>query len=292
LIAEFTEKIQSAFPDLVITSLRKVEEGLVNDVIIVNESRVFRFPKTDWAREDLAQEVKLLQLIHQHVAIRLPEFDRIADGMVSYEMIPGRALLQLDIQEMNPDHQNNLARDLGIFLTQLHNIPLPAGQRPSVAQKDRAYWLKLYEDCKALAYPFMWSDNRDWVERHFAPVVEGYLEVEAYTPVLINGDISPNHVLFDRTQGTISGIIDFGTAGAGDPATDIGLLLLNYGEEFIRKLEPYYTRLPDVIEHARFIAGAVEVGWVVDGLKTDDKGLFVAHIGRSRDRRPIGSGWS
>lgn len=45
------DRIRAVFPDLVIRSTREVDEGLVNRILIVNETRVFRFPRNDRAQE-------------------------------------------------------------------------------------------------------------------------------------------------------------------------------------------------------------------------------------------------
>ena len=39
------------FPNLSLEEVESNFEGMVNDVLIVNGVRVFRFPKSEWARE-------------------------------------------------------------------------------------------------------------------------------------------------------------------------------------------------------------------------------------------------
>ena len=48
-VKRYLAHIKQAFPDLEIKQVSENNEGLVNDVVIVNGNRVFRFPKHDWA---------------------------------------------------------------------------------------------------------------------------------------------------------------------------------------------------------------------------------------------------
>lgn len=54
-------KTLSVYPSLSLDRLEFNQDGMNNDVIIVDQQLVCRFPKTDWAKEDLAMEIKILQ---------------------------------------------------------------------------------------------------------------------------------------------------------------------------------------------------------------------------------------
>jgi aminoglycoside 2''-phosphotransferase len=43
-----------------------------------------------------------------------------------------------------------------------------------------------------------------------------------FEPVLLHGDLSPEHILVDLERTAITGVIDFGDAVVGDPAGDFG----------------------------------------------------------------------
>jgi aminoglycoside phosphotransferase (APT) family kinase protein len=119
-------------------------------------------------------------------------------------------------------------------------------------------------------------------------VVSGELDL-SYTPVLIDGDKAVYHILFDPISQKISGLIDFGTAGLGDPACDIAVQLGNYGESIVRRMESDYPMLPDVIDRARFWVGTLELQWALAGIKYKDISLSLAHIGLAREIQPIGT---
>jgi aminoglycoside 2''-phosphotransferase len=140
-------------------------------------------------------------------------------------------------------------------------------------------------------FPLLWNDQRAWVAHHFAPLLDGRLRL-AHHPVLIHGDLAQYHILYDVATGHLTGVIDFGTAGVGDPAVDFGLIISMYGESFLRRAARTYPAIGEALDRARFLAGTLELQWALAGIRSGDRSWFVAHIGRARDACPIGSAWS
>lgn len=287
---EYVARIRETFPDLSLDELTVNEEGLVNDVVIVNGRRVFRFPKSEWAREALQHEARMLALARRYVNLRLPLYDVLEEDLASYELISGKALLHDDILRYDEATQDALAETLAIFLRQLHEIPrseLEENRVPvSATVRSNQEWLTFYEDVEREIVPMLMSDSKEWVRRLFAPLLASD-DFPAYEPRFINGDLAPYHVLCDRQAGKINGIIDFGTAGLGDPAVDFGCLITNYGESFLGRMARHYPAIDEHVKRARFWAGAVELWWVLNGLRSDDRSWFAVHIGRARDVRTI-----
>lgn len=69
-------------------------------------------------------------------------------------------------------------------------------------------------------------------------------------------------------------------------------MINTYGETFLRRMAKYYPKIGEAIERARFMAGALELEWVLSGVRNSDLSMFVVHIGRARDVMPPGSGWA
>ena len=291
---KYLAQIQELVPDLTIEQVELNQDGLVNDVVIINQQRVFRFPKSDWAKTAVRHEARVLALARQFVSIRLPHFNLYSNDVVSYEFIPGKALLRDDILRQGPSTQDALAETLALFLAQLHAIPSSTldqvGIQPSDTTRTAQDWLQLYEATQQKLYPLLMRDAKEWVHHLFAPLVEDHSFIN-YTPVLINGDLGPYHILYEPTSCHITGIIDFGTAGRGDPATDLACLINAYGETFLRRMAKYYPAIKKHIERARFWAGTLELQWLLGGIRSGDLSWFTVHIGRARDIHPIGTGW-
>ena len=65
--------LQRVYPELEIDSAYINEIGQNNDVLIVNDKIVFRFPKYEQGIKQLRQETKLLEKIRPNITLQIPE---------------------------------------------------------------------------------------------------------------------------------------------------------------------------------------------------------------------------
>jgi aminoglycoside 2''-phosphotransferase len=292
----YLDRIKECFPELVISSVQSNMDGLVNDILIINEDLVFRFPKNDhWARRLLANEIKVLDLVRKYTDMRVPVFEHIEDDFVVYRFIKGNALQRNDILLLSDSDQDRIVERLAVFLRRFHNIPMAEIEDHDISQSDvnrsPDVWIRLYENVKRELFPHMMNHAKEWFERHYELILKDDRWME-YEPKLVNGDFVTYHILFDRGKKEINGVIDFGTAGIGDPAADFACVINSYGESFLQRMARYYPEIGSAIDRARFWAGTLEYQWILTGLRTNNPFWFTAHFGCARDIMPIGCGWS
>jgi aminoglycoside 2''-phosphotransferase len=294
---KYLKQIRECFPHLVVETVRANGDGLVNDVLIVNERLVFRFPKNEtWARDLLANEIKVIQLAGNYLDVQIPHIEYQAADLMAYRFIGGSALQRNDILMLDETDRDVIAHQLATYLRQLHGIPPDEIERHGIAQSDtnraRPVWLQLFEDVKRELFPSMMPHAREWVTRHFASVLadEGFMN---YEPRLINGETTPYHIIFDREARRVSGVIDFGTAGVGDPAADFATVIYFYGESFLRRMAKFYPEVRGGLDRARFWAGTLELQWALSGVRGRSAGWswFTVHLGGARDVLPVGVEW-
>jgi len=254
------------------------EEGLCNHVIIVNSSDVFRFPRAEWATEMLRSEIGLLNRLRSHGITAASECKHQGEEFGVFSYISGESLTALALDRTTEAGRVSLARDLGRILGEIHSVPLE-GINSSGARRTREDWLQFHQEAKA-QYSHLTSTGVEFIESVFAPIIDGSLSLE-YQPRLIHGDLAPYHVKADLTGGRISGIIDFGEAGIGDPATDISCLVYNLGLPFVLAMDTY-PYLEETLERARFYAKTLEVQWFVQSARTKDPFWSGAHLGSYR----------
>ena len=292
--SQHLELIQELYPDIELSNVDVGSDGLTNDVVIVNRQGVFRFPKNKKAEQALANESRVLSLVHQHVDTRTPVFEHIGDDLVVYDYIPGNALSLDSAAAHDESTADAYARQLAGFLRQLHSIPRDAIASHeiagSLAARTPQQWHSMFEHVEKEVFPYLWADQKEWVRRLFEPILESRVSMD-YDPVLIHGDLGAYHILCDPDNRRINGIIDFGTAGLGDPASDFGIIINQFGERFLARMAKYYPQIGNAISRARFRASAVELEWVLNGIFTKDISWFMAHLGRSRDIMPIEDEW-
>jgi aminoglycoside 2''-phosphotransferase len=221
----------------------------------------------------------------------IPFFEHQEHDFVVYRMIAGEPLYRNDILRLDESSQDRLAEQLATFLRQLHTIPMSefasyAFVQPGSAQ-NLARCKHLYQEVEQELFPYLMTMGKDWVRQHFAPMLTGTLSLD-YTPALIHDDLAPYHILFNRADQRISGVIDFGTASLNDPAKDFALLIDAYGESFLRRMLRFYPLIEEALDRARFYAGLLELQWALVGIRTHDLTWLACQIGRTRDVMPIG----
>jgi aminoglycoside 2''-phosphotransferase len=191
--------------------------------------------------------------------------------------------------------QEHVLEQLAIFLRQMHAVPMSEVEKHHIAPSDvnrgHEVWRKLFDDVQRELFPLMMGHAKEWVVKHFEPVLKDKHSMD-YKPRLINGDVTPYHILYDQKRAEINGIIDFGTAGIGDPAADFACIIYFYGETLLRQMAEYYPEIREGIERARFWAGTLELQWALKGIRSKDPTWFMVHIGGGRDVQPVGSGWA
>ncbi len=278
----YLEKICTVYPGISFEHLDFNQDGMVNDVVVVNHDLVCRFVKADWGIETLAHEAKVLKIVQGYVDLPVPHFEHLEETFVSYRFIKGEPLSRHTLLKLAPAAKARVISQIAKFHQQLHSIPyevlVSSEISSSGAERSRADWLELYEQVQDILFPHLWRYQKTWINELFAPVVSGELDL-SYTRVLIDGDLPVYHILFDSGSESITGMIDFGTAGLGDPACDIAVQLSNYGESIVRCMQSNYPLLNNVIERARFWAGTFELQWALAGIKYNNISLSLAHIG-------------
>jgi aminoglycoside 2''-phosphotransferase len=293
--ASYLDRMRAAFPALSLSTIRLNHDGLMNDVVIVNNEWVFRFAKDEWAKRSLLKEARILALARTFVSVDVPLFEQQEEDLVVYRLIPGEPLQRNDILQLDEPLQNHLAEQIATFLHQLHNIPHSVLEQQAIplsdAVRSRDDWLGLFHDIEGELFPLLMTPAKDWVRQHFAPVLEGKLSLD-YEPTMIHGDLAAYHLLFHRKMHRLTGVIDFGTAGRGDPATDFALIIAAFGESFLRRMAPFYPQMSHALDRARFWAGMLELQWALGGLRSHDLSWLVCHIGWARDVLPLGSLWA
>ena len=140
-------------------------------------------------------------------------------------------------------------------------------------------WADMFRDIQEHLNSFMRPDARKEVSAHF----ENFLSQPksySFEPRLRHGDFGTGNILFDADKQSISGIIDFGNVGIGDPASDFAGLLVSYGEEFYRMCYTIYPEMETALERVKFYLGTFALQEALFGFKNDDKDAFRAGMER------------
>jgi len=287
-LSTYEERIGQLAPEVSVNSITINRDGLLNDVVIINGELIFRFPKHEYGFKHLKDEARLLRLLQNYITLDIPSPLYESDDCLAYRMIPGETLRRDMLMRLAEGDQQAIADQLAQFLKELHGLPINEITDFEMPLADALMkyegWVKAYERIREKVFPFLIPHVREWVTEHFESHLADRNNFE-YELRMVDTDLPPYHVMFDRQRNRINGIIDFGCAGLGDPAIDLGVIIYHYGESFMDRLYRTYPEAEIYLKRARFYAGAHEVRWLLTGIEKNDLWWFAVHAGSAKDMK-------
>ena len=269
-----------------VRSARLVTDGQQHVVVILDEELVARFPRDEQAIESLRGEARLLSHLAGWVSAPLPVPVHVDESFTLHRMLHGVVTSRRALGSLERRARERLLDDVGQFLAELGASAVSTfAASAATTSQDRIRVLR--ERADRLVVPLLWNHQRQWLDELFT-------ELEAvsfaHTPSLIHGDLAPYHLLHDPESGQLTGVLDFGVAGLGDPATDLACVLSVWGERFAGRLAHQWPAAFDLIDRARLVAMALPLEWAVIALETNAADMAVAHIGHlAVDVAPVGT---
>lgn len=284
----YVQLICDTYPDLAIEKVSLNDRGQYNDILIINDDLIFRFPKYAEAIRQLETESIILQGIQSYVTLPIPnpiykseETQAVGKVFMSYHMIHGEPLWRETLLAINDEATvQALAIQLGTFLKTLHSVPVKSAfdvELPVVSSY--AEWSDMYARIRQKLFPYMRPEARRSVENHFEQFLNDAHNF-AFHLVLIHGDFGSSNILFDANLQRIRGVIDFGSAGLGDPAIDFASLTgpFGYGEAFLLRMCSVYPTVTSLLERARFYSGTFALQEALFGIENGDREAFESGI--------------
>jgi aminoglycoside phosphotransferase (APT) family kinase protein len=260
--------LKDQHPDLAGLAIREVAGGWDNHMWRLGDELVVRMPRTERAPDLLRKERRWLPVLAPRLPLPVPTPVRIGEPSARFPRpwnimtwVPGEPLDCASISR-----GDDAADTLAGFLTALH-VEAPSEAPTS---SDRGAHPKKCTDSfekfsRAVTPSVMSADVWSvWGDAVAAPEWEG-------PPVWLHGDLHPANVVV--SDGTLSGVIDFGDMFAGDPAWDLAAawLLLPAGAA-PRFFEEYAHADEAMIRRARGLAALKSLFLILMG-QNGERGL-------------------
>lgn len=282
VIHPFIQAIHTAYPDFGIESAKFNKEGQYNDVLVVNDAFIFRFPRYAGGLEQLALETKILTAVQPHLPLPVPnptfaQFEKavVGQAFMGYRMIPGEPLYPKAFAKIA--NKTAVASQLAHFLQALHAIPIQEYiDEPLPISDDRAEWLDVYGRIQTKLFPYMRLDACQAVAHHFESMLNDPAQYQ-FEPCLRHGDFGTGNLLHNPQTGQMSGIIDFGFTVLGDPATDIAGLL-TYGKDFVEQMAIDYPAIDALWPRIWFFKGTFALLEALFGIENSHQAAFESGI--------------
>lgn len=250
----FARLLRDAVPALPVRTIEPAGEGDYCQAFAVDGDWIFLVAKHEQGRRSLERIAVLLPQLAQAVDLSIPRATYVGsapDGgftFVGYQKLGGVPLSSDRYQALSAAQRARFAATLARFLRQVHRFPLDSAAAAGVVAcpypfaatedglDDRSAEVVYHEDLAHLHdYAEIDRATRDSAER----ILTRHLADPAnlvFTPALLHGEVSAEHVLYDPATSRISGVIDFNGVVIGDPDQDLLYLYEDYGLPFISLL--------------------------------------------------------
>jgi macrolide phosphotransferase len=185
------------------------------------EQWVLRIPRRPDVAAKVADERRILDFVHPRLPVAVPDWRIAGPELVAYPLLPGRPGLTLDAAGQPVWHYDTASpqygRSLAEVVASLHRLDpvaaAAAGVPAETPEQVRRRWAAdlervLGEFDVAAALAARW---RAWVDD------DGLWPRRT---VLTHGELYPAHLLLDDSSRILS-VLDWTTAGVGDPALDL-----------------------------------------------------------------------
>ena len=283
-LLRYTRRIHEVYPELAVRTVRRVEHGQNNDIVVVNDRVIFRFPRYASGIAQLAQEVGVLRALRQRVPVPIPDpcyasFSPRAVGQVfmGYHLLTGASLQPATLGGLDEAARRALGAHLGHFLASLHRVPLRDALPHANEQIDpRTRWEHLYARIRQRLFPLMRPDARARAEEHFQTFLRDPRH-RGVAPVLVHGDFGGSNILYDAWHHAPSGIIDFGSAGPDDPAVDLAAAS-TLGSHILAGIADTYPEAHAARDRVAFYTGTFALQEALFGLENNDAAALRAGL--------------
>lgn len=238
----------------------------------------------------LPTQIALLRGLRAYLDLPIPDpiyasaGPQISDeAFFGYPMIPGEPLSQLTLQTADDQAVVILAGQLATFLRSLHGVPPSAVSADLTNLDGRERWTDLYTRVRERLGPHLRPDARIEVARHFEAFLDDSRSFE-YGPVIRHGDFGAGNILVDPATSRLSGVIDFDSAGLGDPAVDLATVVApgGYGNAFVQAFRSAYPVTDAILARCEFYRGTWALQEALHGIDVGDAGAFERGIARYR----------
>ncbi|MEI5908935.1 aminoglycoside phosphotransferase family protein [Bacillus spongiae] len=246
---EMVSLIKTKLPNVVIRQVKSNTTGWDNDILIINEDTVFRFPKTKRIKEKVENECYIQEaLVKTTTAITVPMYTPVRDAShqiecVYYPFIKGQAVNETMIEECTTEEN---AQRLGDFLSKLHSIRHADLHHDATLTPIHSfsYWNELYQAVQEQLFPYFTNSQKDSTKEVFTSFLEDYGRMNNRT-TLIHGDLTISNLIYDYRKQQIAGVIDFTDAQFGDPAFDFAGIYWSFGPHFTKRVLSNYQNDED-----------------------------------------------
>jgi aminoglycoside phosphotransferase (APT) family kinase protein len=264
--------IAEQFPDLDVTSLRRIGEGWDNTVWATGEDIAFRFPRRQIAIPGVEREMAVLPELAVELPAPIPDaaYSGAASARFPWPWFGSRLITgrEVAVAGLDPVRRRKLAAELGEFLGCLHSLQPSIARVLALDPMGRADMnIRVPRTRAALEQVRSLWDGGD---RSAAVLEAGERLPPNADSVIVHGDLNLRHPLVSESGG-LAGVIDWGDMCRAPRSVDLPLYWSLFDAESRAAFRSAYGPLTeDTLARARVLALFFDATLVV---YANDKGM-------------------
>lgn len=212
-----------------------------NDVFLINDLYIFRFPRTEGLKKHFKYEIDLLEYLKNKVSIPIPNYTFISKNLDfgGYEGIPWSTLTPSAFKKLSKVKKERIVKDLVTFLNVLHSREIKTFKKFDPISRE--YFIpieqRIEKELKEKLFPKLTKGEVQLIEGFYKESKELLTNIPNFTP--IHGDFYVYNIVWDNSTSKV-GVIDFDDAMIADPARDFEVFC-DFGENYIQMAYDMYT---------------------------------------------------
>lgn len=251
---KYLKKIQDNFPDIQFFSAKLITKWWSNDVIILDNNIIFRFPKEEFTKNNFSKEIKLLYILQTEIKnIQIPNYKYISKNNEFwwYNIIKWIEFKKNYLK--NNQNQEKIVKQIWQFLTKLHSVDINKFDNLLDINVNNHYsfdsWYINY-----IVNQYKEIENK-FSNETFTKIIKFIQESVNYeikNPCLTHYDFQWKNIIISDDKNKINWIIDFSDMAIYDPAIDF-VWLLWLPKKFLNiVLENYKTNNWNILNRANY----------------------------------------
>jgi aminoglycoside 2''-phosphotransferase len=250
-------------------------------ILDVNGDYIFRLPLHQDHDDRLKNEVSLVNSLSKIISAPIPYYEFIWQSDQNSPVFAGYRKLRgvaCNSRNFKKSWIENASRDLGRFLSELHNVPSSSPVTSALHKYSSEEWTrrfrKSHSEVKKFAYPLIRKKYHSECEQVWSSL-DSKLHKAKFKPSVIHGDLMGGNILADPLSGHLTGIIDWSDAQLGDPAYDFAGLISVDGQLGEHTLNHYLGRERDsVMDRAELYFRTIPLREIAWGVKMNSKRII------------------
>lgn len=244
-----------------------------NDVFLINDEFIFRFPRVEQTVNHLKYEIEFLEFLKPRVKVNIPQYTHISkkEDFAGYEIIPGKHLTSSAFKTLNKKNKEKVINELIAFINVFHKIDLNDFEKYKPAKRDDYISIekRIEEELEDKLFPKLSKNELELIRDFYEESKKILQEIPNTCP--IHGDLYAYNTIWDKVASEIA-IIDFSDYMTSDPARDFEVFY-DYGQEYAELAYEKYEGLKD----SQFLQRA-EIYYKAHGIYTLLSSLLGAKI--------------